>query len=103
VGRYVFDPIVYPMATRGWMSWTPQRASGASEGWAVNTAGKALVEQRRNGSLPLGRGSGEPLVLAYYVGWPKVGLSQAGRPGLTVLVPADLRHGVVAPWGPSAW
>lgn len=102
-GRYVFDPIVYPMATREWMSWTPQRVSGATEGWAANTAGKALVEQRRNGSLPSGRDSGEPLILAYYVGWPKVGPGPTRRPGLTLLVPADLRHEVVAPWGPSAW
>jgi hypothetical protein len=83
-----------------WKEWTPKVRSSDAENWALTTAGEALCGHGDAGTASAWLPTGDPLVAAYVVGWP--GVHRDGG-GLTLLVPADLRHDVIAPWGPEKW
>jgi hypothetical protein len=86
-----------------WKLWRAHVRSSDAEHLASTTAGTALRSSTRKAS-PSFLPAGDPLILAYYVGWPTVFPSEASRWGLTMLVPADLQHGVIPPtWGPEKW
>jgi hypothetical protein len=67
----------------------------------VTAADQAMHKWRGGGATWLP--SSEPLIIAYVVGWPRRSLAQRAT-GLTILVPADLKHGVFPPiLGPEKW
>jgi hypothetical protein len=77
-----------------WAKWAPLARSSSGESRALTAAGEAMHKWRRTGApwLP----SGGPLLIAYIVGWPRRSIMQQ-ESGLTILVPADLKHGVFPP------
>jgi hypothetical protein len=77
-----------------WKRWQACAPSSDAEHWASVTAGSALRRATHRALPSSFLPTGDPLVLAYYVGWPDVKRNAAG---LKILVPADLRHGVIAP------
>ena len=84
-----------------WTKWAPLARSSSGESRALTAAGEAMHEWRRTGVpwLP----SGDPLLIAYIIGWPRRFIVQR-QSGLTILVPADLKHGVFPPiLGPDMW
>jgi hypothetical protein len=84
-----------------WTKWAPLARSSGGESRALTAAGEAMHKWRRTGApwLP----SGDPLLIAYIVGWPRRFVMQR-ESGLTILVPADLKHGVFPPiLGPDKW